>query len=303
MQGIKLSIIIPHYNSADLLGDLLSSIPNSQEIQIIVVDDFSKQKLEEYEKCKKSFPHVEFYTNESVKSAGSARNTGLKYAKGQWLLFADADDYYLPDFYNKVSAFFESDYDIVYFVPTSIELPNRQEADRHIALEKFVRNYLADSSLKNLLELKYSFVAPWSKLIRKSLFLEHDIQFDEVLVANDVMASVKLAYYAKKIGASEEKIYCATKHENSLETTVTYERYDARMDVYYRKHRFLKENLSKEEYQLVNFKAKSRLYGILKNKLSKWYYIKTFIRIVFHGVPIWRELKIYRIIFGKDKTQ
>lgn len=289
MQEIKLSIIIPYYNSANLLNKLLSTIPQKQEIQIIVVDDFSNQKLEEYEECKKQYPYVEFYVNESKKSAGAARNTGLKYAKGSWLLFADADDYFLPDFYEKVSVYFESQYDIVYFTPTSIELQGGQESDRHIALEKFVRNYIQESSLKNQLELKYSFVAPWSKLLSKSLFDQYNIVFEEVMVANDVMASVKLAFYASKISATVEKIYCVTKHENSIEMTVTRERYDARMDVYFRKHDFLKENLSKEQYKLVNFKAKSRLYGILENRLGKWYYVEMICKIIVRGIPIWRE--------------
>lgn len=301
MQEVNLSIIIPHYNSADLLKKLLSSIPNDKGIQVLVVDDFSTEKKDEYEECKCQYPYVEFYTNECGKSAGGARNTGLKHAKGKWLLFADSDDYYLPDFYSKVAFFFESSYDIVYFTPVSIELPGGQVADRHIATEKFIRNYMANPSLKNLLELKYSFVAPWSKLVRRELFEKNDIWFDEVMVANDVMASVKLAYYAKEIQSTDEKIYCITKHENSLETNVTYERFDKRLSIYYEKHRFLKQHLPHEEYKLVNFKAKSRLYEIMQNRMSKWYYIKTYLRIVFHGIPIWREFKWYRFLFDRGR--
>ena len=126
MQETSLSIIIPHYNSADLLKKLLSTIPVKEEIQILVIDDFSTEKEEEYEICKAQFPHVEFYTNECGKSAGGARNTGLKHAKGTWLLFADSDDYFLPEFYDKISAFFDDKYDIVYFTPTSIDLETEE---------------------------------------------------------------------------------------------------------------------------------------------------------------------------------
>ena len=35
----NLSIIIPHYNTPDLLGKLIDSIPDTDDIQIIVVDD------------------------------------------------------------------------------------------------------------------------------------------------------------------------------------------------------------------------------------------------------------------------
>ena len=41
---VQLSIIIPHYNSPNLLKRMLNSIPEREDIEIIVVDDCSKSE-------------------------------------------------------------------------------------------------------------------------------------------------------------------------------------------------------------------------------------------------------------------
>ena len=49
---IQLSIIIPHYNSPETLEVLLQSIPDIPEIEVLVIDDNSNLKLNDYSRCK-----------------------------------------------------------------------------------------------------------------------------------------------------------------------------------------------------------------------------------------------------------
>lgn len=309
MTEIRLSIIIPHYNSAVLLKKLLSTIPNVPEIQTIVVDDHSTDKLDELELCKTEYrdTNVEFYVNEFRKSAGGARNTGLKYAKGQWLLFADADDYFLYGFYGIVEKYFDKSYDMVFFTPTSLDLTTLQVTDRHQNTKLLIDNYLEKPNKRNELRLKYMVHAPWSKLIRRELFDEYRIMFDETLVANDVIASMKVAYHAGSIAVSEEVIYCVTKQQGTLTTGVTEKRYDERMEVYYRKHKYLKEKLSSEDYNLLHFDARTRLKQIKQYKFGRKKYFSVLREMIKQGVPIWREfsLSYYRdvIIFLLKKRK
>ena len=86
------SIIIPHYDIPDLLMRCLKSIPVSEDIQVIVVDDNSPDAdtyLERYPEL--SRPYLEFTRTTKGGGAGYARNVGLDHAKGKWLLFADSD--------------------------------------------------------------------------------------------------------------------------------------------------------------------------------------------------------------------
>ena len=86
------TIIIPHKNCPDLLKRCVDSIPVRDDVQIIVVDDNSDE--DKKPSIERKGMEVVLLDASSSKGAGRARNVGLKHAKGKWLLFADADDYY-----------------------------------------------------------------------------------------------------------------------------------------------------------------------------------------------------------------
>lgn len=94
-QNIKYSIIIPHKNSPDLLKRCLESIPDRTDIQVVVVDDNSSSAIIDWNLERANFKgNVELVLTKEGLGAGFARNKGLTYIKGKWVLFADADDYY-----------------------------------------------------------------------------------------------------------------------------------------------------------------------------------------------------------------
>ena len=112
----RYSIIIPHYDIPDLLMRCLKSIPVSEDIQVIVVDDNSPEAdtyLERYPEL--SRPYLEFLSAPKNGGAGYARNIGLDQAKGKWLLFADADDFFVDNMYDIITTHIESDSDVIYF--------------------------------------------------------------------------------------------------------------------------------------------------------------------------------------------
>ena len=123
--SINYSIIIPHKNIPDLLQRCLESIPRREDVQIIVVDDNS-------DSGKVDFGHfpgigelcVEVYFTKEGRGAGYARNIGLKYARGKWLLFADADDFYNTDFLSVLDEYCHQDIDILYFATNGIKEPD-----------------------------------------------------------------------------------------------------------------------------------------------------------------------------------
>ncbi len=94
-----LSIVIPAYNSQDTIIPLLESIRKSQkvnfkEVEVIVVDDASTDRMVEEIKKYNGYKHYNGYKIIELKKnqgPAAARNIGVKYAKGKVVLFLDSD--------------------------------------------------------------------------------------------------------------------------------------------------------------------------------------------------------------------
>lgn len=214
---ITYSIIIPHKNSPDLLRRCLDSIPHREDVQIIVVDDNSDSSKVDFT----PFPgmnesNTEVYFTKEGRGAGYARNVGLKYAKGKWLLFVDADDYFVEGFISHLDKYRDSEYDIVFFRTTSIYPDTGEMAMRHLFDEECIKEAINNG---NFNKLRYQRTSPVSKMIRCSLVKDNQVFFDEVIAANDALFSIKTGYYACKVAADCNAIYVITVRKGSLEYT------------------------------------------------------------------------------------
>lgn len=90
---MKLSIIIPTYNEKEVLEDCIESLgaQTYDDFEIIVVDDGSTDDSKEIlENLEKTLPNFKFFS-ESHRGAGASRNLAAKHAKGEILVFVDAD--------------------------------------------------------------------------------------------------------------------------------------------------------------------------------------------------------------------
>ncbi len=81
-----LSIVIPAYNEERLLPHCLASLPADDDIEVIVVDNNSTDKTAKI--AHHAGAQVVF---EAINQIGRARNAGAAAARGEWLLFLDAD--------------------------------------------------------------------------------------------------------------------------------------------------------------------------------------------------------------------
>ena len=110
------SIIIPHYNIPNLLIRCLASIPIRDDTEVIIVDDNSSgSDCYQHHFQDLNRPDVKFIRTTDGKGAGFVRNVGLTYATGKWVIFADADDFFVDDFNNILDSYKDSDKDVIYF--------------------------------------------------------------------------------------------------------------------------------------------------------------------------------------------
>ena len=156
MSEYVLSIIIPHYNTPKLLDKMLSSIPKRNDIQVIVVDDNSDLCGRELSELKAKYGNIEMYTSPySTHSTGLCRNVGIERACGRWIMFGDADDYYVEGWLEKIEPFFDSDYDLLYFLPTSVDLETGKCGTRHEMYVGKMQEYLHNPCKESELVLRY----------------------------------------------------------------------------------------------------------------------------------------------------
>ena len=96
--SVKISVIMPVYNSGEYLKTAVESILSQslREIELILVDDGSTDGSSE--RCDEFATSDERVKVIHQKNAGicAARNVALRIAKGEYLAFSDHDDEYLP---------------------------------------------------------------------------------------------------------------------------------------------------------------------------------------------------------------
>ena len=230
------SIIIPHYNIPRLLCRCLSSIPRRKDIQIIVVDDNSSSDIVDFN----TFPGlddplVEVYFTKEGKGAGYARNIGLQHAKGKWLLFADADDFFVRNAFNTIDTFVDNEAELILFKTDSVNSDTLEPSNRNVLTNIPIDKYTNGNLTAKNVAFKY--VVPWGKMIKRSYVENNNFAFEELVVSNDVMFAIKVACHTEKILISTQNIYCNTYRENSLLTSK--KNIDIRMDCLIRRNEYL----------------------------------------------------------------
>ncbi|MCB0320267.1 MAG: glycosyltransferase [Bdellovibrionales bacterium] len=90
------SVVIPVRNRPELLLRAIRSVINQQDVkfELIVVDDGSDISLGEAEELVTS--ENQQWVRQEAKGVASARNKGIRLARGDWIAFLDSDDYWLP---------------------------------------------------------------------------------------------------------------------------------------------------------------------------------------------------------------
>jgi len=92
------SIIIPTYNRADKLRRALESVRQQtfNNFEVIVCDDGSTDNTEQVAKDFSSSLNLRYIHEENWGGPARPRNNGIKLARGEWICFLDADDFWYP---------------------------------------------------------------------------------------------------------------------------------------------------------------------------------------------------------------
>jgi glycosyltransferase involved in cell wall biosynthesis len=210
---INYSIIIPHKNIPELLQRCLDSIPEREDIQIVIVDDNSDPDKVDFN----AFPglnrkNTEVYFTKEGKGAGYARNVGLRYAKGKWLLFADADDFFMPCFNRVLDIYKNDESDVIYFHSTSVDSDTMQSCNRNAGVETILSKIIRTGNW----DIAIVICPPWAKFIKRDIVNRYNIKFQEIQYSNDLYFSMLLAIIKATKSISDYAFYCVTRRDGSI---------------------------------------------------------------------------------------
>ena len=207
MADILYSFIVPHHNNPELLNRLISTIPQRQDVEIVVVDDNSdddKKPVSLRDDCR-----IFFIGPEETKGAGKARNLGMEKARGKWFLFADSDDIYEKDFIDTLDEFSSRDnLDILYydvFYTWDLETKTERWPQRYSSA---ISNYLKSGNSKYwLLMVKHVIQGPWNFMIRAEYVKSINALYDEVPKGNDAYFHHYVAMNTDRCAVTDKKLY------------------------------------------------------------------------------------------------
>ena len=248
MEEIKVSIIIPVYNTSKYLKQCLDSVINQtlQEIEIICIDDGSTDDslliLEEYWQRDK---RIKILTQKHKKQ-GAARNYGISIANGEYIGFVDSDDWCEPDMFEKLYKRAKcTDSDITMCAITTYNdnnsnafSKNNTYANLDIFPKEFFNNVFSPSETMNFLMDICAY--PPNKIIKRDLINSNKLKFSEKTYYEDGAFFYDCWLSAKRISLIKEFFY------------------------YYRMHSETSTCFSNDFYKIQNFRAIEDKKQILK---------------------------------------
>ena len=221
----KVSVIVPVYNVEKYLEQCLNSIINQtyKNIEIIIVNDGSTDNsldiIERFRNKNKN-KSIKVISQEN-KGISEARNTGLKNAVGEFILFVDSDDYLeLNCIARSVETIINDRSEIVIFNYTKVfnggivgnnySLGIIQETN-----EVKPGTFFCELMLKNILQ-GYA----WNKLFKRIRLLEDEFSFESGRLVEDYYPIFKVLSTSKRISYLEESLYNYRQRDNSLVNTI-----------------------------------------------------------------------------------
>lgn len=204
----KISVIIPIYGVEDFIGRCAESLmcqTLAEGVEYIFVGDAtpdgSMQVLQEVlDRHPERRGQVTILHHDTNKGLPAARNTGLSVAQGKYIFHCDSDDYVERDMLEvllEAAAREEADYVWCDWYLTFAE------SERYMSQPAFAT---AEEALRAMLSggMKYNV---WNKLVRRSLYADHGIQFPAGYGMGEDMTMMRLAACAGRVAYVPRALY------------------------------------------------------------------------------------------------
>lgn len=242
---IKVSIIIPAYNTGKYIKQCLDSLLKQtlNNFQIIIVDDGSKDDT--FDICKEYEKRFQNFLLFKQKNSGQsvARNYGMKFAKGKYILFLDSDDY-IAD--NSLLTLYE------------IAEKYRLEVLHFDTINNPRNSKYANKIISGIDYIKYSIenrdydIAIWSNFISREFIFRHSLEFKENVFFEDQLYTYQLYKYAVRFMKINQPVYYYRINYSSTCNTFSKKKLDDSFKILQWMIDFYQSNEVKEEKDILS---------------------------------------------------
>ena len=238
MGKIKVSVIVPVFNSSKYIGATLDSIINQDfdSFEIVVIDDGSSDDSLDIVNERLGASNVpNTVIHQENQGVSSARNKGIEASKGDYLVFVDADDYIMP---NHLSELYngESDFSLIQVVKKEGNFTSKPHiySQSIISTREFIEMELKMQITFNFVQLMY----------KSDIIKNNSIKFpSDYIYGEDTYFALTALSYGDKISISNEATYHYIQHSSSAIRTSEFRRFDIveifeRLATFYKKRGF-----------------------------------------------------------------
>lgn len=284
MEKVKVSIIVPIYNTEKYLKKCMNSLVGQtlKDIEIICIDDGSQDGshaiLEEYAAKDE---RIVLITQRNL-GQGVARNKGLDVAKGEYIGFVDSDDWVDVNYFEKMyDCAKRNDADLTCCSIRRI-YPFKQswriKIDKEIIIENVDKKY----DIAKIPKQCY----PVNKIFKRSKLLKHNLRFPEGKFFEDMAFTMRAVFYLQRMVTVPNVVYWYWANMNSTVKKKNDKKQSDLIHAWADFREFTRENSIKcnEKYYVI-YKHAYKLFGITVLKVYEWetiskYYLFGFIKFM-----------------------
>lgn len=297
-----ISVIVPVYKVEPYLRRCIDSIIGQtySDLEIILVDDGSPDRCGEIcEEYAKKDSRIRVFHKQNG-GLSDARNYGVKYSCGEYILFVDSDDFISADLVEYLYTILrKSNADVACcgHVKTSSD-----QADFSLVYSDYVvMEGGRDACQKQLTEFHFMTTA-WAKLIKREL--AENNPFPKGRNHEDIATTYRYYYNAKKVVVSRNKLYAYYNNPKSISNTFTNKNVIEILTAYEERLDFFEE---RKEWELYEIAQQSYLYDFLKyvNQFDLPHRDKRYFKTVFRNKRVSIRMKIFiggMLCFGEWVT-
>lgn len=209
----KLTVVVAAYNVQEYIGKCLDSLVNQtyKDMEILIVNDGSRDKTEvivrEFEKKYKNIKLL----NKENGGLSSARNYGIKFARGEYIAFVDGDDYLDEETYEKVmTKLIDEKVDLAIFSYKKVF------GDKYKKIRLNKKLYVGSFLKKLFSKSDEASIVVWNKIFKKDIITENNVYFENRAYFEDTGFIFRYLYFVNKITIVEETLYYYIQHTASL---------------------------------------------------------------------------------------